>query len=160
MKYIYNSEGKYITTTFDYITNEEIESCYENCFITEIKYIVPIVKHKNLIETYNSKMTIIFNDDKEILEVKNGEFDNIEKSKVFDFNEDVLENTKYYFLNDNMDLVFNESLKLKDEEIEKSKKLEETKKEIEYNKKIDVLEQQIKDLTAMILDSFDLEGDE
>lgn len=151
MKYIYNKDkGEYITTAYDTVEDSEIFKFYPDTIISNKKYIAPILKDGVLIETYNKKMTIIY-DNKNIIDIKNGHFI-LPNSKIFDFNQEIFDNQKYYTLNDNLDLVFNEDQKNKDLEKENQKKLEKIKEEILEKQKIKNLEEKVNMLMEQMLD--------
>ena len=107
MKYIYNKDLKYITTTFDEVLDEDIRTVYGSCYITNTKYIAPILKDNEIIETANTHLT---------LNVENGVIKEITQGKVkgkyhfelivpYDYN--VIDKKEYYKVIDNK-LVFNE----------------------------------------------------
>lgn len=167
MKHIYNKKtAEYIDTAL--IDDEmSIYKHYPNAILSDIKYIVPQIIGNNLIETFNIKMTVIYEPiTKKVIEIKNGYYKS-ENSKVFDYDSEVIQNQRYYYLNENLELVLDEALKNKDIELEEQKRKElekarekEIEEELKEKNKVNILETKVADLTAMLLEFMGGEEDE
>lgn len=74
MKYIYDTNGKYITTTYDNISDEDILDSYPDAFITNIRYEKPVVINNKLIETADEKVTLHISKDNKIIGYIKGDY--------------------------------------------------------------------------------------
>lgn len=55
MKHIYNKNGEFLLTTFDYIEDTEIKEAFGDCFIVNEKLKYPIVVDETLREMNNKE---------------------------------------------------------------------------------------------------------
>lgn len=94
MKHIYNKNGEFLLTTFDYIEDTEIKEAFGDCFIVNEKLKYPIVvdetlremNNKEKFQAYqNKKYTLDYNEiiqDDEIVYYIPKEFEKIKKGRV------------------------------------------------------------------------------